>query len=142
MIFTGSLLYSFGNRRVLTKHWKRFTAVIFYFPLVSILLIIIPSFPGTILSYALWLQLTGDPKAIYYNDAEIRIQKICTNCEPAFKGDPEYFQKKGIFEFDKGYLRTANSMFNDKIKVEKTKDTITVYLFYTNQEPVPFKFRK
>ncbi len=141
-VFTGSLLYSFGNRQVLTKSWRRFTATIFYSPLVLVLLLVIPTFLGTILSYALWLRLSGDPKAIYYNDNDIRIQKVCSDCEAGFQGYPRYFKKQGMFELDKGELDNGNNMFDNKIKVQKTEDSVTVYLFYTNQEPVPFKFER
>ncbi len=141
-IIVGSLLYALGNRQVLTKPFRIASAFPFYFPIVSILLLIIPSFLGTILSYALWLRLTGDPKAIYYEDDEIRIQKVCSDCDAGFKGDPQYFQKEGLLEFDKGYLQTSNNTFSDRIKLEKANDKITVYLYYDNAPPEPFVFER
>jgi len=141
-ILTASLLYSFGNRQILTKPWQIFTAAIFYFPLVSLLLMVIPSFLGTIFSYALWVRLTGDPKAIYYNDNEIRIQKVCTDCDMGFQGLPRYFKKEGLFELDKGELDNGNNLFDNRIKVEKTKDSIIVLLYYLNSKPFPFAFRR
>ena len=57
-------------------------------------------------------------------------------------GTQDILKRKVCFEFDKGYLSTANNMFDDTIKVEKTGDSIIVYLYYPNQEPVPFKFNR
>jgi hypothetical protein len=63
-------------------------------------------------------------------------------CDEGFKGYPIYYKKTGIFELDKGELDNGNNCFADKIKVEKTIDTVIVFLYYTNTEPVPFKFKR
>jgi len=141
-VLTASLYYSFGNKQILTKPWKNIATIVFYFPIVSALFMVIPTFLGMIISYSLWLRLTGDPRAIYYNDSEIRIQKVCTDCDAGFQGFPRYFKKQGLFELDKGELDNGNNLFGDRIRVEKTKDSTIVYLYYTNSEPVPFKFKR
>lgn len=87
-ITVSSLFYSMGNKRVVTKPMRIASAITFYFPTISIALFFIPSFLGTILSYAFWIQLTGDPKAIYFEDEDFRIQKVCTYCSAGFSGDP------------------------------------------------------
>ena len=139
-MLTASFLYAFGNSKVLTSLWRIFTGIIFYFPLANILIyFLIPLFVP-LLAFSIWLHILGDNKAIYYDDEEIRIQ--FPSSEGDYKGWPKLFIKKGIFEFDKGEMLVNYYFDPDSLKVEKTKDLITVYLFKKNFDPVPFTFKR
>lgn len=144
-ILSASLLFAFGNRHILTKPWRIFTGIFFYFPLSSILLFFILPFLGPVLIITLWGHILGDKNDIFYSDRELRLQRVFHGAlGPA--GPPDYFKKNGIFEFDKGTLSVNFYENPDSLKVYKTKDTITIYFYHSGNydtiNPVPFKFKR
>lgn len=144
-ILIASLLFAFGDRSILTKAWRIFTGIIFYFPLASVLWFFIVPFMGPVLSITIWGHILGDKDDIFYSDKDIRLQRVFHGAlGPA--GPPNYFKKNGILEFDEGNLSVNFYENPDSLKVEKTKDTITVYFYHSGNydtiNPVPFKFKR
>ena len=143
-ILIASLLFAFGDRVILTKFWRVFTGFIFYFPLASILWFFIVPFMGPVLSITIWGRILGDKDDIFYNDNDIRLQRVFKGAlGPA--GPPNYFKKSGILEFDKGILSVNFYETPDSLKVDKTKDTVTVYFYHNDKDrvsPVSFKFKR
>ena len=143
-ILTSSLLFAFGDRVILTKPWKVFTGFIFYFPLASILWYLIVPFMGPVLSITIWGYILGDKDDIFYNDNDIRLQRVFKGAlGPA--GPPNYFKKSGILEFDEGILSVNFYESPDSLKVDKTKDSVTVYFYHSLKDsvnPVSFKFKR
>ena len=144
-ILIASSIFAFGDRRVLTKPWRIFTGFIFYFPLASVLWFFVVPFLGPVLSLTLWGHILGDKDDIFYCDKDIRLQRVFHGAlGPA--GPPNYFKKSGILEFDKGVLSVNFYENPDSLKVEKAKDTITVYFYHSSNydtiNPVPFKFKR
>ena len=143
-IFIASLLFTFGDRVILTKRWRVFTGFIFYFPFASILWFYIVPFMGPVLSITIWGHILGDKDDIFYSDNDIRLQRVFKGAlGPA--GPPNYFKKSGILEFDKGILSVNFYETPDSLKVDKTKDTVTVYFYHSNKDatnPVSFKFKR
>ncbi|HSC54507.1 MAG TPA: hypothetical protein VLC98_12830 [Phnomibacter sp.] len=144
-ILFASLLFAFGDRFILTKPWRLFTGFIFYFPLASILWFFIVPFMGPVLSITIWGHILGSKDDIFYCDNDIRLQRVFHGAlGPA--GPPNYFKKSGVLEFDKGLLSVNFYETPDSLKIEKTKDTITVYFYhnrnYDTINPVSFKFKR
>jgi len=102
-IIIASLLFAFGDRQIVTRRWRIFTGLIFYFPSASVLLFFIVPFMGPVLTISIWGRILGDKGDIFYNDNDIRLQRVFKGAlGPA--GPPNYFKKNGILEFDKGIL--------------------------------------
>jgi hypothetical protein len=144
-ILTASFLFVSGNRKVFSKAWRIFTGFIFYFPIASILWFFIVPFMGPVISLTIWGRILGDPADCYYNDNEIRIQRVFKGAlGPA--GPPYYFKKRGIFEFDKGIMSVNLYEDPDSLKIEKTKDSITAYFYHHSSQdisnPISFKFKR
>jgi hypothetical protein len=143
-VLIASLLFAFGDRLVLTKPWRIFTGFIFYIPIASILWFFIVPFMGPVLSITIWGRILGDKDDIFYNDNDIRLQRVFKGAlGPA--GSTNYFKKSGILEFDKGILSGNFYETPDSLKVDKTKDTVIVYFYHSDKDsvnPVSFKFKR
>lgn len=144
-ILSASLLFAFGDRTILAKPWRIFTGILFYFPISSALLFFILPFLGPVLIITLWGHILGDKNDTFYCDRDIRLQRVFHGAlGPA--GPPNYFKKNGIFEFDKGTISVNFYENPDSLKIDKTKDTITVYFYHSGNydtiNPVPFKFKR
>jgi hypothetical protein len=99
---------------------------------------------GPVVSISIWGRILGSTDDIFYSDNEIRIQRVFKGAlGPA--GPPNLFKKNSILEFDKGIMALNFYESPDSLKVDKTKDTITVYFYHSNKDslnPVPFKFER
>src|SRR5829696_3288004 len=144
-ILTASLLFSFGDRAALVKPLKILAGVVFYFPLASVLWFFIVPFMGPVLSITIWGHILGDKDDTFYSDRDLRLQRVFRGAlGPA--GPPNYFQKSGVLEFDRGTLSVNFYENPDSLKVEKTKDSVTVLFYHSGNydtiSPVPFKFKR
>ena len=145
LILTASVLFAFGDRAVVAKPLRIVAGFLFYFPLASVLWFFIVPFMGPGLSITIWGHILGDKDDIFYSDKDLRLQRVFRGAlGPA--GPPNYFRKSGILEFDKGTLSVNFYENPDSLKVEKTKDSVTVFFYHSGNydtiNPVPFKFRR
>ena len=142
-ICLGSLLFSFGDRKIITTFWQIATSVIYGFPVVSALTLVIPSV-ATFFAVFAWGQILGDPAAILYSDNEMRIEQgFQAPFSPA--APISYIKKRGILEYDNGSLPIEPYNMSHNLKISKSADSITLYLnkdngiYIVDTIPVTFK---
>lgn len=141
-LFSGSFLFVLGNREVIKQPLRFFSGTLFFYPVISaILIFVIPSFLGTLLSISIWLRIIGDPAAIMYEDKEIRIEKLCHNCD-GMEGFPNYYKKSGPLEYFEGELYVGYYFDPDSVSISKTEKLVTVYQYKRGFDPVSFRFRR
>jgi len=129
-LFSAMLVGGFGNQWV--PYWleRKYHRFLFFLPLRSGLLLLIP-FLGAIILLNVYGSILANSKDIYYEDQIIRIERTFKGALGGTK-PPTIFTKKGIFEYKQEEVSVPLQILSglDSLKVEEQKTRYYVLKFY------------
>ncbi|OJJ23315.1 hypothetical protein BKI52_02855 [marine bacterium AO1-C] len=129
-LFSTMLIGGFGNQHIEYRLERIYHRFMFFLPLRSGLLLLIP-FLGFIILLNIYTNITVYYKGIFYEDQVIRIEKPASG---PFGGSPPptIFIKRGIFEYKQKELSMPPQVFSglDSLNVEAYSSNYYVLKFY------------
>ncbi|HAS42706.1 MAG TPA: hypothetical protein DCS93_19655 [Microscillaceae bacterium] len=140
-LFSSMLVGGFGNQWVpywLERNYHRF---LFFLPLRSGLLLLIP-FLGFVVLFNIYGNILADSDDIFYEDQTIRIERTFRGALGGTK-PPTIFTKRGIFEYKQEEFSVPPQVFSGLYSIETEKQSPKHYVLkfhhgFNNSYESPF----